>query len=41
MGDREAESYLPHLFGPSGYAVIRKPEELPARLPLFYAQLTR
>ena len=39
--DREGASYLPHLFGPAGFAVIRKPEELPARLPLFYAQLTR
>ncbi|THF65580.1 nitric oxide reductase [Pseudothauera nasutitermitis] len=39
--DREGAGYLPHLFGPGGYAVIRKPEELPARLPLFYAQLTR
>ncbi len=39
--DREGASYLPHLFGPAGYAVIRKPEELPSRLPMFYAQLTR
>ena len=39
--DREGAGYLPHLFGPAGFAVIRKPEELPARLPLFYAQLTR
>lgn len=39
--DREGGGYLPHLFGPTGYAVIRKPEELPTRLPLFYAQLTR
>jgi nitric oxide reductase NorD protein len=39
--DREGASYLPHLFGPAGYAVIRKPEELPRRLPLLYAQLTR
>lgn len=39
--DREGAAYLPHLFGPAGYAVIRKPEELPARLPMFYAQLTR
>lgn len=39
--DREGASYLPHLFGPTGFAVIRKPEELPARLPMFYAQLTR
>ncbi|MBN8440338.1 MAG: nitric oxide reductase [Thauera sp.] len=39
--DREGASYLPHLFGPAGFAVIRKPDELPARLPMFYAQLTR
>ncbi|MGE0012981.1 MAG: nitric oxide reductase activation protein NorD [Azoarcus sp.] len=39
--DREGAAYLPHLFGPAGFAVIRKPEELPARLPMFYAQLTR
>ncbi|MDY0072858.1 MAG: VWA domain-containing protein [Thauera sp.] len=39
--DREGASYLPHLFGPGGYAVIRDPAELPARLPLFYAQITR
>ena len=38
--DREGASYLPHLFGPAGYTIIRKPEELPARLPLLYAQLT-
>lgn len=39
--DREAGSYLPHLFGPAGFCVIRQPEELPKRLPLLYAQLTR
>ena len=39
--DREAGAYLPYLFGPGGFTVIRKPEELPARLPLLYAQLTR
>lgn len=39
--DREAGSYLPYLFGPGGFCVIRKPEELPRRLPLLYAQLTR
>ncbi|HXE40151.1 MAG TPA: VWA domain-containing protein [Azonexus sp.] len=39
--DREAGSYLPYLFGPAGFCVIRKPEELPRRLPLLYAQLTR
>jgi nitric oxide reductase NorD protein len=38
--DREAGSYLPYLFGPAGFCVIRKPEELPRRLPLLYAQLT-
>ena len=39
--DREAGSYLPYLFGPAGFCVIRKPEELPRRLPLLYVQLTR
>ena len=39
--DREAGAYLPYLFGPAGYCVIRKPEELPRRLPLLYVQLTR
>jgi nitric oxide reductase NorD protein len=38
--DHEGASYLPHLFGPAGFTVLRKPEELPARLPLLYAQLT-
>jgi nitric oxide reductase NorD protein len=38
--DKEGSSYLPHLFGAGGYTVLRKPEELPARLPLLYAQLT-
>ncbi len=39
--DREAGAYLPYLFGPAGFCVIRKPAELPRRLPLLYAQLTR
>ncbi len=39
--DREGGEYLPYLFGPAGFTVIRKPEDLPARLPLLYAQLTR
>ncbi|HEY3326331.1 MAG TPA: VWA domain-containing protein [Novimethylophilus sp.] len=39
--DREANDYLPHLFGAGGYAVIRKPEDLPRELPLLYAQMTR
>jgi nitric oxide reductase NorD protein len=39
--DARASDYLPHLFGPSGYVVIRKPAELARELPLLYAQLTR
>jgi len=39
--DVNANEYLPHLFGVHGYAVIRKPEELPKELPLLYAQMTR
>lgn len=39
--DREGGGYLPHLFGPAGYTILRSPQELPAHLPLFYAQLTR
>ncbi|MFN6962015.1 MAG: nitric oxide reductase activation protein NorD, partial [Rhodocyclaceae bacterium] len=38
--DREGAGYLPHLFGPAGYTVVRKPADLPDRLPLLYAQLT-
>jgi len=38
--DREGASYLPHLFGPGGFTVLRRPEDLPTRLPLLYAQLT-
>ncbi len=39
--DREGEDYLPHMFGPAGYTVVRQPEELALRLPQLYAQLTR
>lgn len=39
--DKEANEYLPHLFGAGGYAVIRNPSELPKQLPLLYAQMTR
>ncbi len=39
--DSEASEYLPHLFGNSGYAVIRKPDDLPRELPMLYAQMTR
>ncbi len=38
--DEEGSSYLPHIFGPNGYIVIRKPEQLPLRLPRLYSQLT-
>jgi len=39
--DRQAGDYLPHLFGPGGFVVVRKAAELPRELPLLYAQLTR
>ncbi|WP_303902268.1 nitric oxide reductase activation protein NorD [Thiohalomonas denitrificans] len=38
--DREGGEYLPHLFGPDSFIVIRRPEELPKHLPLLYARLT-
>ncbi len=38
--DAKGNDYLPHLFGNSGYVVIRRPSELPKRLPMLYAQLT-
>jgi len=39
--DQEAHDYLPHIFGKNNFIIIRKPSELPARLPLLYAQLTQ
>jgi nitric oxide reductase NorD protein len=39
--DREGGSYLRRLFGPNGYVILHKPEDLPQHLPLLYAQLTR
>jgi nitric oxide reductase NorD protein len=39
--DDRGNDYLPHLFGSDGYVVIRRPSELPARLPALYARLTR
>lgn len=39
--DKDANSYLPHIFGPDGYVLIHKPEELPQKLPMLYARLTR
>ncbi|CAK0746423.1 nitric oxide reductase NorD protein [uncultured Gammaproteobacteria bacterium] len=38
--DDQAGEYADHLFGVGGHAVIRRPEELSARLPLLYARLT-
>ena len=38
--DDSGNDYLPHLFGTGGYVVIRRPSELPSRLPLLYARLT-
>ena len=39
--DAEAHAYLPHLFGRQGWAQVRRPAELPARLSAVYAGLTR
>ena len=39
--DEKANDYLPYLFGSGGYVMIRKPQELPRKLPLLYARLTR
>jgi len=39
--DKEAASYLPHVFGAHGFTLLRRPEELATRLPMLYAQLTR
>jgi nitric oxide reductase NorD protein len=38
--DNKGSDYLPHLFGKGGYVVIRRPTDLPKRLPMLYAQLT-
>jgi len=38
--DREGAGYLPHLFGPDGFMVVRKPSELPLVLPRLYSRLT-
>jgi nitric oxide reductase NorD protein len=39
--DEEAHDYLPHLFGRQGWAHVRRPAELPARLATVYGRLTR
>lgn len=38
--DREGSSYLPHMFGARGYAVVARVAELPRRLPEIYRALT-
>lgn len=38
--DDKAEDYLPRLFGHQGWALVRKAEELPQKLPQLYALLT-
>jgi len=39
--DKKGNEYLPHIFSSGGYAVIRKPEQLPRELPHLYALLTQ
>lgn len=39
--DRAADDYLPRLFGRGGYVLVRSPADLPRKLPLLYARLTR
>lgn len=39
--DQEAHEYLPHIFGKGNFIIIRKPSELPTKLPLLYALITR
>ncbi len=39
--DERAHAYLPHLFGRQGWAHVRRPAELPARLAEVYATLVR
>lgn len=39
--DQEGGDYLPYLFGPKGYAIVRHPDELPLRLPQLYARISR
>ncbi len=38
--DDQGGEYLPHIFGNNGYTIIRKPEQLPQKLPILYANLT-
>jgi nitric oxide reductase NorD protein len=38
--DRQAEDYLPHIFGRHHFALIQRPEQLPEVLPRLYLHLT-
>lgn len=38
--DKAANAYLPYLFGPNGYAMVRHAADLPIRLPQLYLELT-
>lgn len=38
--DEKGNDYLPYLFGTGGYVVIRRPQELPRKLPMLYVRLT-
>ena len=37
--DAQARTYLPHLFGPAGFAIVSKPEKLSAALPAIYRNI--
>jgi nitric oxide reductase NorD protein len=38
--DRKAREYLPYLFGPGGFAIVRRVEKLPDALPAIYRRIT-
>lgn len=38
--DREADGYLPYLFGKDGFVLIHHPEDLPRQLWRLYTRLT-
>jgi nitric oxide reductase NorD protein len=35
----QAQSCLPHLFGPAGFSIVSKPEKLSSALPAIYRHL--
>ena len=37
--DAQARFYLPHLFGPAGFAIVSRPEKLVAALPAIYRNI--